>query len=297
MLYGVTTLQLYMYFVTYPNDAQRFKILAVITWILDSASMGLVASAMYGYLVTDMGNPLARIRVNRALDLDPALMGVLAFLTHGFLGTRVWLVCKKNMFLAGILAVLSCTALSLSIASSVIAFRFELWTERHAMKSLGLAGTALVVVLDTLIATILCVYLLMQRATGKNVRRIVRGVCVLAINTGLTSSLLSILNIVTFFAFPNSMIFLATNFVFTKVYANCLLANLNARESLRGQGYLDEGTITLNLSVLRRDADESVDPIAIEQIYDATHVSPKSQDSHFAFPKRDNNCSRPSSIL
>ena len=32
------------------------------------------------------------------------------------------------------------------------------------------------------------------------------------------------------------------------VYANALLANLNARESLRGKGFVNEGTLSLNLS-------------------------------------------------
>jgi len=62
---------------------------------------------------------------------------------------------------------------------------------------------------------------------------------------------MSIVNIVTFFAFPDTLIFLGSNFIFTKVYANALLANLNARESLRGRGHIRDGTISVNWSALR----------------------------------------------
>jgi hypothetical protein len=251
ILYGITSLQVYVYFTNYPNDPRRFKALTVIVWILDSASLALVVNAMYGYLITDMLDPFARFRVNRSLNLDPAIMGILAFLTHGYLGTRVYIVCNRSKIIAGMLALMACSSLTLAITSTVVSFRFEFWAERAEMRPLALAGTALCVILDGLIATILCVYLLKQRAIGKRVRRLVKRIIIFAINTGLASSILSIVNVVTFIALPNTMIFLGTNFIFTKVYANCLLANLNARDSLRGRGFVDDGTLSLNLSALR----------------------------------------------
>ncbi|KAF8967243.1 hypothetical protein BDZ97DRAFT_542348 [Flammula alnicola] len=251
MLYGVTTLQIYIYFVNYPNDTRWLKSLATSAWILDTISLGLVCDAMYGYLVTDIANPFNRLNVNRSLDVDPAIMGILAFLTHTYLGIRVWKVCNRNKILGAALGLLSLTSLALALAASIVSFRFKVWTEKVSLKPLALAGTVMVVFLDTLIATILCVYLLKQGATGKEFRRVVRRVVIFAINTGLASSIMSTVNIVTFLAFPNTMVFLGSNFIFTKVYANCLLANLNVRESLRGKGHIEEGTLSLNLSALQ----------------------------------------------
>ncbi|KAF9524467.1 hypothetical protein CPB83DRAFT_897865 [Crepidotus variabilis] len=216
MLYGITTLQTYNYFSNYPNDPKKFKLLAMVVWILDTTSLALVVTAMYGYLITDMNNPLERIKVNRTLDLDPAIMGILAFLTHWYLGNRVWIVCNRSLIIAAILTLLSVTSLSLALTSAIVSFKFELWTEKADMRPLALAGTALVVALDGLIASILCVYLLKQRTTGKRLRRLVRRIIIFAVNTGLATSILSIVNVVTFVALPNTMIFLGTNFIFTK---------------------------------------------------------------------------------
>ncbi|KDR69216.1 hypothetical protein GALMADRAFT_924903 [Galerina marginata CBS 339.88] len=258
ILYGITTLQLYIYFNNYPNDERRLKILAIVTWLLDTTSLVLVCNGVYTYLVTDMHQRKELLKVNRSLDLDPLIMGCIGLLTHTYLGARVWRVCNKNTFLAMVLGILTCSLFGVAVAATVMSFEFTYWSEKASMKPLALAGTVLLVLLDTLIASILCIYLVKQRATGRDLRRVVRRVIIFAINTGLASSVLSVVNLVMFFAFPETMIFLATNFIFSKVYANCLLANLNARESLRSKGYLDDDAPSLNLSALR---DTVVSPI------------------------------------
>ncbi|RDB19339.1 hypothetical protein Hypma_013611 [Hypsizygus marmoreus] len=251
IIYGITTFQLYIYFTHYPNDTRKLKLLAWSVWIIDSVSLGLVCNAVYGYLIRDIANPLNRLVVNRTLDVDPILMGLLSFLTHSYLGHRVWKVCQRNFWFGCLLLGLILASLSIAIASSVLSFRFDLWEERTKLKWVGLAGTILVVVLDIIIATVLCVYLLLQNIEGKRTKKVVNRILIFAVNTGLVSSIMSITNIVTYFALPNTLIFLSSNFIFTKVYANALLANLNARESLRGRGYTKDGTLTLNWSALR----------------------------------------------
>jgi len=167
IIYGITTLQLYIYYTHYPNDTRELKLLAWSVWIIDTASLVVVCNGMYGYLVSDMTHPERRLLVNRSLDVDPALMGLLSFLTHSYLGLRVWKVCQRNFWLGCVLLVLILASLSISIAVSVVSFRFELWLEKSELKWLGLAGTILVVALDTIVASVLCVYLLLQKIDGR----------------------------------------------------------------------------------------------------------------------------------
>ncbi|KAG5637916.1 hypothetical protein H0H81_002677 [Sphagnurus paluster] len=99
------------------------------------------------------------------------------------------------------------------------------------MQWLGLAGTIMVVALDVLIATVLCVYLFLQDVESTGF------VCIatpcLPKSRYLTDEL-------------------------PPVYANALLANLNARESLRGRGYTQDGTISVNWSALRTGYNEVI---------------------------------------
>ncbi|KAJ2921546.1 hypothetical protein H1R20_g15552, partial [Candolleomyces eurysporus] len=134
-----------------------------------------------------------------------------------------------------------------------VSWKYRNWIElKSKIKNLALAGIISTVILDVMIATVLCTYLVRQEVEGRKARRLVRRVLFFAINTGLASSVISTLNLAMFLAFPDTMIFLSLTMIYTKVYANALLANLNAREHLRGS--LDRGnadSVSFNLSALR----------------------------------------------
>ncbi|KIK13562.1 hypothetical protein PISMIDRAFT_688574, partial [Pisolithus microcarpus 441] len=52
MLYGVTILQTYMYFMHYSEDASATKFLVVaVWWVLDTLHISFICHALYHYLV------------------------------------------------------------------------------------------------------------------------------------------------------------------------------------------------------------------------------------------------------
>ncbi|PPQ70253.1 hypothetical protein CVT24_013078 [Panaeolus cyanescens] len=57
VLYGLTTLQTYFYFVFYPKDSKSNKALIWVIWLLDTVQMILVIMCMYHYLITNYANP------------------------------------------------------------------------------------------------------------------------------------------------------------------------------------------------------------------------------------------------
>ncbi|PPR03979.1 hypothetical protein CVT26_001052, partial [Gymnopilus dilepis] len=269
ILYGITSLQLYIYFIKYPHDPKRLKalvshavsfpfspdrfaiqaltvcheLLRYSGWfrLLDTTSLVLVCSGVYQYLILGIENPLIRLDVN------------------SFLGARVWSVCNKSLVLAIIIGILACSIFGAHHCQMLLSLKVVTWSEERLMKPLALAGTVLSVLTDSLISGVLCTYLASQKITKTSLRKIVRRVIIFAVNTGLVSSLLSIMNTVMFLAFPNTMLFLATDFIFGKVYANCLFANLNSRVSPRqGEGDSSTDTISLDLSALAGDTTSSV---------------------------------------
>ncbi|KAF6750564.1 hypothetical protein DFP72DRAFT_511465 [Ephemerocybe angulata] len=257
VLYGITCLQTYIYFTTYPEDGWEYKTMAGTAFVLDTTSLALISSAIYGYLITDMYAPLNLLFVNRAFDIEPSIMGLLAFLTHLYLGNRVWKVCNRNLWLGILLGTLLLTTLSLAFASTVVSWKHRTWISlKTSIRPLALAGIITSVLLDTTIASVLCLFLVrhVREVEGKKTRRLVRKLLVFAINTGLASSLLSILNLAMFFAFPDTMIFLCLTLIYSKVYANALLANLNSREHLRcslESSPSDCDAVSLNLSAFK----------------------------------------------
>ncbi|KAI6163247.1 hypothetical protein EDD17DRAFT_1572162 [Pisolithus thermaeus] len=51
MLYGITTLQTYVYYMHYPEDAAIIKFLVAAIWILDTLHVSFMCHALYYYLV------------------------------------------------------------------------------------------------------------------------------------------------------------------------------------------------------------------------------------------------------
>lgn len=57
MLYGITILQTYSYFMHYPEDAAIMKLIATAVWTLDTLHSLFVCDVLYYYLVTNYGVP------------------------------------------------------------------------------------------------------------------------------------------------------------------------------------------------------------------------------------------------
>ncbi|OAX31642.1 hypothetical protein K503DRAFT_62068 [Rhizopogon vinicolor AM-OR11-026] len=56
IMYGITVLQTYMYYVHYPRDNMSTKLLVALIWVLDTLHVSLMCLALYYYLVTSFGN-------------------------------------------------------------------------------------------------------------------------------------------------------------------------------------------------------------------------------------------------
>ncbi|KAI6134453.1 hypothetical protein EDD17DRAFT_1882084 [Pisolithus thermaeus] len=57
MLYGITTLQTYMYFMHYSEDASTTKFLVIAIWILDTLHISFICHVLYYYLITNYAIP------------------------------------------------------------------------------------------------------------------------------------------------------------------------------------------------------------------------------------------------
>jgi len=113
--------------------------------------------------------------------------------------------------------------------------------------TLGLGSAA---VADLLIAGSM-VFLLKRARTGiPRTDSIITTLIIYAINTGLTTSIVAVICVVCFAFMPINFIWLSFFWILGKLYANSLLANLNARETLRGPRSRQE-TVILPLSQMR----------------------------------------------
>lgn len=57
MLYGITTLQTYVYYMHYAEDALAMKFLVAVIWIFDTLHVSFMCHILYYYLITSYGVP------------------------------------------------------------------------------------------------------------------------------------------------------------------------------------------------------------------------------------------------
>ncbi|KAI6127950.1 hypothetical protein EDD16DRAFT_220346 [Pisolithus croceorrhizus] len=57
MIYGITTLQTYMYYMHYPKDALTLKLLVAALWVLDTVHVSFMIHVFYYYLIATYGVP------------------------------------------------------------------------------------------------------------------------------------------------------------------------------------------------------------------------------------------------
>ncbi|OJA11070.1 hypothetical protein AZE42_06925 [Rhizopogon vesiculosus] len=56
IMYGITTLQTYLYYVYFPRDSHSLKFLVALIWVLDTLHVSFMCHALYHYLVSSFGD-------------------------------------------------------------------------------------------------------------------------------------------------------------------------------------------------------------------------------------------------
>ncbi|KAI0363869.1 hypothetical protein BV20DRAFT_1116676 [Pilatotrama ljubarskyi] len=247
MLYGVTVHQTYQYVRTYPEDPRANRL--------------LVTALFYFYLVSNYNNPRALLRGTWSIDLLTLISGVIIILSQSYFARRVYLIG------GGVFRLLVLLADSLLLQpykrrdypsfvaerklTVFISFAFPVFT--HFQKSTWLisAGAAMAAAADTLLASVLVV-VLQRNATGMkryvpqisvmsltrpsylsvSLGTVVEILILYAISTGLLTSLVNLLFLIFSLLYCSNLIYTAFGIVCTKLYANSLLAALNARKYL-----------------------------------------------------------------
>jgi hypothetical protein len=249
ILYGVTLLQTFLYFRNYPKDTLIVKLMVVVLWILDTAHLVLCTIAIYWYLVVNFSNTSALDKTTWSMSLQTDCNGLIGLIVECFFARRVWIM-SRNWFLTGIIVLLACIHFGLGIVFTVEGL---LLVEVHKFGRLiwvTSAGLGSAAAADVIIAGSLCYYLLKSRTGFTRTDSLITTLIVYSLTTGLITSVIAMICVITFAIMPTNFIWLAFFWVMGKCYVNSALAALNSRTSLREKVGPQDGTF-LQLSHYR----------------------------------------------
>ncbi|VDC03992.1 unnamed protein product [Peniophora sp. CBMAI 1063] len=256
-LYGVTCLQTYHYYHSYPGDALYMKALVGIVFLLDTLHQVLISHAVYIYLVTNYFNPAILTTVVWSVVAEVMVNGVMALLVQFFFVFRAWKLSNGNWFLSAPIAAMSLAEFGVITAYVIKAAPFTNYAQAASLKSISLTVNALTAITDVAIALVLC-YLLQQSRTGfKRSDTLITKLIIFTVNTGLLTSLDAIASLVSYAASPNTFLYICFFFALGRLYSNSLLATLNVRRSLSGGSSAGVESTSISLQGVRPSATQT----------------------------------------
>ncbi|KAJ8522209.1 hypothetical protein ONZ45_g1149 [Pleurotus djamor] len=288
VLYGITNLQTYFYYVHYPKDGFDLKLLVAFIWVLDTLQFAFVSLTMYHYLVSNYANPIALRDAHWALNISVLMNVIIGVLAQTFFTIRI---CRREPSKASPVGGRSHSQASSSVqpkVSMVGAYlsqptsvrTLDLYLYRPKLILISRFGSSdkvwelinshprfikkefsripeitlvaatpfaiFAVLSDVAIAAALCVLLHGSRTGFRKTNTIVTQLIVYAINRCILTSVVAIIEVIVFALMPESLWFVAIDFVIGKLYANSLLATLNSRNAIRERGGSQANSVGLS---------------------------------------------------
>ncbi|KAI6003059.1 hypothetical protein EDD15DRAFT_2467633 [Pisolithus albus] len=255
MLYGITTLQTYVYYMHYSEDSSTMKVVVAAIWILDTLNVSLMCHMLYYYLITRYGDPTSfeyivwsfpasylvnvryiylasrRDRISTAFQLFVVII-VRLFFAHKiyYLSRREvrWRVTAPIILLALAHFGFGMGVVGLILANDKISTATKLWF------STELPCEVTGFLSEVLITVSLCV-LLYDRGSDSafpRTKRLLNTLIVYAVNRCVLTFFFGVAGFVG--TFNNQALWeIGMIFIMGKLYANSLLASLNTRQHLR----------------------------------------------------------------
>ncbi|KAH7919090.1 hypothetical protein BV22DRAFT_1041234 [Leucogyrophana mollusca] len=241
-LMGVLAVQTFVYFNRFPNDRGWIKTLVSVVFFLESL---ITVFAFHGFWtgVTVHGSDLSAIvaagQSGLSLSPDPLwsflalapLTGLVSFLTHGFFCWRIWII-SRSFIVPVLVMMVSLLQFSMVTYGGVRYGLVPDLSASHPMPfylPIWLTGSLLC---DMAISVYMTKSLLHGKSNFQATRSLFVKLIKLTIETGLITTTAALIELILAIAFRVTMFHLALFFIISKLYANCLLATLNARLAL-----------------------------------------------------------------
>ncbi|KAK1231044.1 hypothetical protein PQX77_005851 [Marasmius sp. AFHP31] len=234
-IYGILFSQIFSYFVNYPSDRTVYKFLVILILIMETADQAFIGHIIYYYGITNFTNPrvLLRAEVTWSFILQQTVGAFVGFVVKFAFALRVWRFSERNWFITGLVMIL---VHGLSLAFTIKAFQLPSVFDVVHLRVLGTVALGVGVLTDIIIAAALCYYLNRLRTGYRQSDSLVNSLVRYAINTGAVTGAVSSTTVILYNLMPTNLVFIATYFVLSKLYAISFMATLNTRRVVRGKG-------------------------------------------------------------
>ncbi|KAJ6477208.1 hypothetical protein DFH09DRAFT_1216117 [Mycena vulgaris] len=251
ILYGMGMLQAYLYFFWYSADSWMVKNIVLAVIFLETFQLSALFGATYHYLISGFGNFPQLLEIHW-LSLAQLLATYLsAFVVQSYFAYCIYALQKQDMILPLTILVSALVSLGAGAGQVVVAANIISYVELDKVKSTTAVNSTFSVLCDILITVGLSWRLNAARSGIQASNNLLNYLIVFAINRGMLTMITAILELVLFFAMPNTFYFFAMIWFTGKLYMNSMLATLNTRQHALRQQNLAEHMSMESVSVIQ----------------------------------------------
>ncbi|TFK36160.1 hypothetical protein BDQ12DRAFT_634540 [Crucibulum laeve] len=287
ILYGILIVQTYSYYQTYKRDAAWIKYLVLYLFIVETVNTGCDIAMMYQPLIQQFGQPDAVKFFPTMFAAEPIVIVFVSTPIQLFFAWRIKLLTKSN-WLAAVIGFFAFVSMAGGTWTTIGIVKVKLFSRKPELHWPALLWFLAACISDILITIVLVVSLSKRKtgfvATDDAISKIIR----MTVQTGMLTALFAIGDVIFFMTLPHTALNFLWDLALSKLYSNCLLSTLNARESLNDMaGYQSQQRHAISSSGNRRQGDTFIEaPNHRASIYELdTHH--KSFDATSSYPTRD----------
>lgn len=258
-MYGLLTVQFYLYYITFPNDSKYIKLLAYGVFLIESLSCAMCIYDTYGWFASGYGNMIALNQLYFSAFDTPMMEAMVGGALQLLYCYRIYMLNKKALVITIFIGLLVLTEVTAGIYVG-IATKVQAETILEAAANDFTAQIVLWVAAaaaDITIAVTMITILLRRRkgehsaAPYQRSEVIISKIIKLIVETNLASTFLAILIVCVHLASPNTNWFVCPALVLGRVYSNSLFLILNNRHYLRSVNQPEASTGSHQLSRFR----------------------------------------------
>ncbi|KAF4613083.1 hypothetical protein D9613_011093 [Agrocybe pediades] len=229
-LFGVLSMQVYMYFLAFPNDPDLNRLLVLGTYLFEATQTFLLTQTAFHSFADGFGNLTFLDQIGTIWFSVPIMSGIVAFVAQVFYAYRISILAQSKV-MASFIMFLAFVQLGGAIATGVESKKAVLNSQFLGPKSyittgIWNGGSA---VCDAIIAICMTIYL-KRRDTGmKQTQILLKKIIRLTIETGSLTAVIAILNFALALLPNHPTYYMTTAGMLGKLYSNSMMAVFNSR--------------------------------------------------------------------
>ncbi|KAF7301473.1 hypothetical protein MIND_00712700 [Mycena indigotica] len=246
-IYGISVLQVYLYYRAYPKDRLALKLTVALLFAVDTCGTMFVCHSLYTYHVFNYYTPLKSLEIPWSFAVEKFLVTFTTFVAQCFYAHTIYKATSHRLTSAFIMA-LALAALALGCWTTEQIFDKPLAVvSTHKFAVISACVQSFAALDDVVITASLCYYLRRRRGDLPSTNGLLDTLMVYAVSRGALTAIAQILFLITNVGFPGRTYWQPFHQVVGKLYVNSVLATLNVRSTFAVRSEVQLNTLKLTV--------------------------------------------------